>query len=313
MPLNIISHIQLEWEIPECRRWYGRLAQNRRLVRYDTRGMGLSQRGVTDLSIDAIALDLDAVVERLGVERFDLFGLLHSAPAAIAYAARRPERVSHLLLLAAYARVADVQRLPQIQALRSLMDKDWTFYTETMAHQLLGWSEGEPARRYAELVREAITPELLRQSVAAVNAYDVAALLSQVASPTLLLHRRGYIVPIEVTWEIAAGIPTAQVSILEGESGAPYLGDVESVLSASSWGAPGAPRQAASLPALPPSCSRTSRTPPPSRSAWATRRPRSSSARTTRSCARPCLHRAGRRSNTPATASWRLSQRPRAR
>src|SRR3990170_2954549 len=71
-----LSHIQLEWQIPECRRWYERFAEKRMIVRYDGRGVGLSDRDVSNYSLDAWVLDLQAVVNRLGLERFALFATL---------------------------------------------------------------------------------------------------------------------------------------------------------------------------------------------------------------------------------------------
>jgi len=232
MPL-IFSHIQLEWQIPECRRWYERLAQKRKLIRYDYRGGGLSERNVTDFTVDALVLDVGAVVDRLGLERFALIGPQHSGPAAIAYAARHPERVSHLLLWGAYARASDWLRSPQVQAVRALMGQDWTFYTETVAHTLLGWSEGEPARRYAALIRESITPEFLQAvAIPAMNEVDVTPFLPQLRSPTLVLSRRRYTLDVDVARGLASRIPEARLALLEGESGAPYLGDMEAVLAA---------------------------------------------------------------------------------
>jgi pimeloyl-ACP methyl ester carboxylesterase len=72
MPNVPFSHIQLEWQMPGWRRWYERLAEKRMLVRYDERGTGLSERNVADYSVDAQMLDLEAVVDRLGVQRFAL-------------------------------------------------------------------------------------------------------------------------------------------------------------------------------------------------------------------------------------------------
>ena len=228
----IFSHIQMEWQLPECRRWYERLAQKRKLVRYDYGGFGLSERNVTDYSLHAGVLEVEAVVDRLGLEKFALLGLQHSGPIAIAYAARHPERVSHLLLWQAYALASDWLRSPQVQALRALMDKDWTFYTEAVAHSLLGWSEGEPARRYAALIRESVTQQTLQVAARALNEYDVTSLLLQVRSPTLVLHRRQYALPVDVARGLASRIPDARLALLEGESGAPYLGDTEAVVSA---------------------------------------------------------------------------------
>ena len=231
MPL-VFSHIQMEWQIPECRRWYERLAEKRMLVRYDHRGVGLSDRDRTDYSGDTLMLELEAVVHRLGLEKFALLGLQTSGPTAIAYAARHPERVSHLILWCAYARASDWSRLPKVQAVRALMDKDWTFYTEAVAHSLLGWSEGEPARRYAALIRESITQQTLQAAVQAINEGDVTFVLPQVRSPTLVLHRRQYALDVDVARGLASRIPDARLVLLEGESAAPYLGDMEAALAA---------------------------------------------------------------------------------
>jgi len=228
----VFTHIQLEWQMPEMRRWYERLAQRRKLVRYDSAGIGLSDRNVADMSFDARALDVEAVADRLGLERFALFGPLHSGPLAIAYAARRPERVSHLILWGAYARASEWSASPRVQAIRALVDMDWETYTETAAHALLGWSEGEPARRFAALIRESVTPERLRAAVARLREVDVTALLPQVKAPTLVLARRQLGFELDVARGLAARIPDARLALLEGTSGAPYLGDTEAVLAA---------------------------------------------------------------------------------
>ncbi len=227
------THIELEWRFAEQRRWYERLAQKRKLIRFDTRGFGLSQREVPDFSLDSMVLDLKAVVDQLHLERFALLGYQHSGPVAIAYAARCPERVSHLILWAAYAEPAEWTASSQLQATRGLIDKDWATYTETVAHIVMGWSQGEPARRYAELIRECTTPEALQAGIRATLELDVRALLPEVTSPTLVLHRRQVPFPaMSAATGLAAGIPDARLAVLEGESLAPYLGDSESVLRA---------------------------------------------------------------------------------
>ena len=214
------------------RRWYERLAEKRKLIRYDVRGAGLSD-GDIGAARDTLLLDIDAVVDRLRVERFALMGAANLGPVAIAYAARHPERVSHLILWAAYARPSDWSQSSTVRAVRALMDKDWTFYTEAAAHALLGWSEGEPARRYAALIRESITQEGVRRTIAAASKFDVADLLSQVMSPTLVFHRRQLpVLSVEVARGLASRIPDARLVLLEGESPAPYLGDMEVVLAA---------------------------------------------------------------------------------
>jgi len=227
------SHIQMEWQIPEIRRWYERLAQQRKLIRFDIRGFGLSQREVHDFSLDSVLLDLDAVVDRAGLERFALLGYEHAGPPVIVYAARHPERVSHLILCHSYARASDWIRSPQIQAIRSLIEKDWETYTETTAHITMGWSAGEQARRFAALIRESATPEMMQAGLRALNEFDVTAFLPQVTVPTLVLHRRQVSYPaVDIARDLVSRIPDARLALLEGAARAPYLEDTEEVLAA---------------------------------------------------------------------------------
>jgi hypothetical protein len=83
------SHVEL-WDVPECRQWYERRTRNRMLVRYDVRGTGLSQRAVSDHSLDALLHDLTAVVDGLGLDRFALLGAADAGPVAVAYATVDP-------------------------------------------------------------------------------------------------------------------------------------------------------------------------------------------------------------------------------
>jgi class 3 adenylate cyclase len=232
MPFMLATHIELEWQIPEVRRWYERLAQNRKLVRYDSRGSGLSDRDVSDFSLDAEVLDLEAVVDRLGLEKFALLGAVHSGPVAIAYAARHAERVSQLLLFCSWARTRDTAS-PQLRALRQLIDTDWETYTETAAHTLLGWSEDERARRAAAMTRESVTQEALQAAVRAYRGFDVTALLPRVRSPTLVLHRRELRwLDVAVARGLASRIPDARLTVLRGTSPTPWLEDMEAVATA---------------------------------------------------------------------------------
>ncbi len=227
------SHLQLEWQLPEFRTWFERLAEKRKLVRYDTRGAGLSEREVSDFSLDAHVLDLEAVVDRLGLERFVLLGGFVEGPAAITYAYRHPERVSNLVLWCSWARAADVYRSPQAQSIAALRDMDWKTYTETVAHVLLGWSAGEPARRFAELMRESITQETSRASVGAAMQFDVTALLPELRVATLVVHRRQLAFPdVDIARGLASRIPDARLLVIEGDSILPAVGDVDGVLTA---------------------------------------------------------------------------------
>jgi len=227
------SHVQLAWQDPKSRQFYERLAQSRMLVRYDGRGMGLSDREVTDFSVDTFVLDLEAVVDHLGLKSISLFAPSWFGPGSIAYAARHPERVSRLVLWGSITRGSDIMGTPQSQGLLALMDKDWELFTETLAHVVFGWSAGEPAREYAALMRESVRKEATQALVRAIADIDVTTLLQQVRAPTLILHRRqlSYLT-VDAARGLASRIPGARFILLEGDSAAPYLGDSESVLTA---------------------------------------------------------------------------------
>ena len=234
-----------EWDMPECRSWYERLANRWKLVRYNNRGEGLSDREVSDRLLEASVADLEAVVDHLGLDRFVLFGPWYGGPPAITYAARHPQRVSHLILWCTFARGSEWARQPQLQAVTSLVDKDWVVYTEVVAHVILGWSEGEPARRYAALLRESVTPEYVENFYAQVNDWDVSALLPRVSVPTLVLHRRQHSLGLDVPKGLAAGIRDSKLVLLDGGSTAPYLGETGALLAAiDEFLGRGAPRRA---------------------------------------------------------------------
>ncbi|MEX1253921.1 MAG: adenylate/guanylate cyclase domain-containing protein [Dehalococcoidia bacterium] len=232
---NVIwSHAQLEWQFPEIRRWYERLAESRTLVRFDPRGTGLSERVVDGFSLETLHMDLQAVVERAGLERFALFAAINAAPLAISYAARCPERVSHLILWC-YAPNLDIpgSRYGSLRALQQTMDRDWETYTEARAAFEFGWTDGDLAHRYAALLRECIAPEMAPRAYEMTERFDVTSLLPEVVAPTLVLHRQQlYFWDVEASRSVASRIPDARLTVLGGVSAAPFHGDVESVRGA---------------------------------------------------------------------------------
>jgi pimeloyl-ACP methyl ester carboxylesterase/DNA-binding CsgD family transcriptional regulator len=225
------GHVEL-WDIPECRSWYERLAQESMLVRYDIRATGYSERDVSDHSLDALVADVEAVVDRLELDRFDMFGAFDAGPVAISYAARHPEQVSHLILWCSWARSSDI-RSPRIRAWLGLIDQDWELMTDTCAHLALGWPAGEVGRHAAQRLRESVSPEAARAALEAMGTFDVTQLLPRLKVPTLVLHRNDIPwLPVSIARSLASRIPDARLSILEGESTAPYLGDTEATASA---------------------------------------------------------------------------------
>src|SRR5436190_2113135 len=160
MPGVPFSNVVAEWQIPVLRRAYLGLADRMRIVQYDGRGTGHSQRVVDDLSLEAMLLDVDAVVDAARLDRFALFGFYHSALHAIAYAARNPERVSRLVLFGGAQRGWEPMSGAGTQALLSLIERDWDTFADSIAHAWLGWPDDEEGRLAAAWFRTATTPEI---------------------------------------------------------------------------------------------------------------------------------------------------------
>jgi DNA-binding CsgD family transcriptional regulator/pimeloyl-ACP methyl ester carboxylesterase len=233
LPAGPWASIEIEWRIPQCCAWYKQLARHRMLVRYDIRGIGLSEPVEPDFGLESHILDLKAVIDHLGLENFALLAPQHAGPAAITYAARHMKEVSHLLLWMSYVRGADYYGSAPSQALHGILHQDWELFLEATAHAQLGWTESVVAHQVAELVRGKLSHDLIDAFDTAARRTDVAHLLSQVHSLTLVLHRRSVPhPPLSLSQRIAAGIPNARLVILEGESIAPFLGDTEAVLKA---------------------------------------------------------------------------------
>ncbi len=230
---------QLEWQMGEALPWRERLARGRKLVRYDCRGFGLSEREVDDFTVGAMIRDLEAVVDHLRLERFVLFAPVHAGPAAIAYTTLQPANVSHLILWNAYARGWEFWQSAQAQAFIQLREKSWELYTETTAHNTFGWSPGDAPQRLAALIRQSVSPKTLRSFFAATLRYDVHEFLPKVTSPTLVMHRRqNPLMPVDVAKRIASRIPGAQLVVVDGTGAMPYMGEMmESVCvrSTSFW------------------------------------------------------------------------------
>lgn len=228
-PTTPFSHAQLEWTMPECRRWYERLAADHLLVRYDGRGTGLSSRDVDDYTLDANVGDLEAVVDKLGLDSFALFAAADSAMPAIVYAAHNPRRVSHLLLWNAWPNRSRISETAQSRAMRALLEQDWEIYTEAVARVLL--QEEAAAKRLTSFYRECTSADVLKLIVPAVNAWDATPYLSQIACPALVMHRRGFRgLDVAVARDLAAALPNAEFALLEGDSPVPFLGDMDTVL-----------------------------------------------------------------------------------
>lgn len=238
MPLvkvaNWLSHVEFDHQSPVWRHWWRELSARYRLVRYDVRGCGLSDWDV-EFSFDTWVEDLEAVIHQTVEGRCALLGISQGAAVAIAYAAKHPERVSHLVLYGGYAQ----------GRLRRNCTEAAKEEARTLARLIrVGWGRDHPAFRrvYASLFIPDGTPEqfdsfdaLQRASTSPVNAVkfvatthhlDVVELAARVKTPTLVMHAKDeLVIPVEQARLLATTIPNARLVLLEGRNH--ILGEAE--------------------------------------------------------------------------------------
>lgn len=225
------SNVEGEWQIPVLRRAFTALGEQLRLIRYDGRGTGRSQRDVTDLSLDAYLGDLDAVVDAAGVDSCVLLGFYGSAEHAIAWAARHPERTRGLILFGGATSHLDTMQASGTQALLSLIERDWDTFVESVTHAWLGWPAGEEGRLAADWFRTSTTPAVARATLEAASRLDVTADAARVRCPVLVLHRAdARVIPLEVSAELARLLPGGRLGILPGSSAGLFFEATEVVV-----------------------------------------------------------------------------------
>ena len=216
-------------ESPAQRDFLERLGQGRRLVHYDRRGFGLSQREVTEFSLESEVADLDAVIRALKLRSVALFADSLAGPGAIAYAARHPRIVSNLILYGTFSRGAEVMPPEQLEAFINLSRTDWNraagLFGDFSAREL----HPEEGLQMAERFRRSADGENVAQFLASrLNADD---LLPQVRSRALVIHRQGdATIPFALGQKIAAKLPNAQFVPLEGTIHTHYLGNANAVI-----------------------------------------------------------------------------------
>jgi len=226
-----LGHLRIQWQNPFCRAYLQALAKDHRFVLYDGRGSGLSDREVTDCGLEAQILDLEAVVERLRLQRFALFAFGHLGPAYIAYAIRNPDRVSHLILWCSYARAADYGDRARTEAAWPMIEKDWEMYTEMEGYRASRWQGGLAAKWYTNYLRQSVSPPGLASAFNAIRDIDVRRLLPELQVPALVMTReQSAVLTPEMAKELASQIPKAELAIMKGDSRAPFDDDVDAVL-----------------------------------------------------------------------------------
>jgi pimeloyl-ACP methyl ester carboxylesterase/DNA-binding CsgD family transcriptional regulator len=217
---NWITHLEYDWNSTAWRHWVDFFSTHFSMTRYDERGNGLSQHEVDDVSQKHWLPDLETVVEAAKpAEPFVLLGISQGSVAAIEFAARYPERVSHLILFGGYSVGWRMRGNPEhereYEALIAFTELGWgrsdPIYRRLFTKRFLPEGTEEQLTWFDELCAATTSPAMAAKLLDSRADVDVSGLLGKINTPTLVLHvSKDHVIPFQNGQEIAAGIPGSE-------------------------------------------------------------------------------------------------------
>jgi len=252
---SFVSHVELVWTAPEFKAFFEQLATFCHVVLFDNAGVGLSDPVPKVRTLDDRAAEIEAVMEAVGFEKAVVFGLGEGATAAIVFAAKRPERTRALILTGSYSFVEatgwdDLDRDPAVLRARGVAElgEDYTPSVEQFARLQefgravrSGWGSGaalsislpsvRSMRQLATFERMSASPGMARASVEVSFRIDVRPILPTITAPTLVIHARDDIIPVQGGRYLADHIPGARYLEVDGADHAPWFTDPDRTLA----------------------------------------------------------------------------------
>jgi class 3 adenylate cyclase/pimeloyl-ACP methyl ester carboxylesterase len=238
--VDVVSHVELDWEIPSKARFFRRLASICRLFKVNQRGTGMSDRDVGVPTLETRMDDIRAVLDAVGSERAVLFGLGDASPLSVLFAATYPERTAGLVLMNASPRFVKSPRLPWLptreETQRRADNAERRWGDPAFAHDLLmsmnPSASEEELQGIVRVFRLSVSPAAAAAYIRMNVDVDVCDVLPLIRVPTLVMHRKE-----GGGWDIRGGrylaeqIPGARFVELPGADFSPWLGEQDSVLA----------------------------------------------------------------------------------
>jgi pimeloyl-ACP methyl ester carboxylesterase len=234
---GFVSHAELVWEEPAIAGFLRRLASFSRLITYDKRGQGLSDRPGRPPTLEESMDDLMAVMDAADCESSAIFGISEGGPMSALFAATHPDRVSSLVLYGTYARLIETAGFPE--GVPGELFKEWTRTVQREWGGAVGidfWAPSEAGNRdferwWARLLRQGTSPSGAADLLSLYLEIDVRGVLGTIAVPVLVLHRDGdRMVPLRQARYLAERIPDARLVELSGEDHLVFVGDSGALL-----------------------------------------------------------------------------------
>ena len=221
-----VTHLEEEWEDPHARVFFEELAHTHRVVRYDRLGAGLSDRDeVGTPTVESEMRALATVLDACSRDRASLFACSCAGVATALFASVAPERVEKLVFFGSYASRSDVPEATR----RSIVDfvrTNWPLAAQMLAGLILPKADGSAIEAMSRYQRHSASADVAGAFLELDLTADARGYLASVATPTLVLHRRGdRTVPISHGREVARLLPNARFVALDGDAHLPWLDD----------------------------------------------------------------------------------------
>jgi pimeloyl-ACP methyl ester carboxylesterase/DNA-binding CsgD family transcriptional regulator len=231
MSATWLSHLEQQWQSLAWQPWLEAFSRDHKLLRYDARGCGLSDRDADDLSFEAWVRDFECVIEAASLPRFDLLATCWGGPVAIEYAARHPERVNRLVLYGTYARgrFRREDRPKEIEKAKVLVDltrlgwgKENHAFVQVWASQYQPGGTLEHLRSWCDQQCAATSAETAVRLLEIGWNVDVREAAQKIKCPVLILHpTRDAVVSIDEGRLIASLIPNSRFVQIDTENHMP--------------------------------------------------------------------------------------------
>jgi pimeloyl-ACP methyl ester carboxylesterase len=249
------SHVELFWTLPEFKAFFDQLSAFCRVLLFDKAGVGLSDPVPQVRTLDNRAAEIEAVMDAVGFKKAVLFGTSEGGPAAMVFAATRPQRTQALILIGTFAYWGfagwdDIDRDPaELRArLAPELGADYTPSTEQLARSQeffraarSAWGTGATIKRLVPLMRSirqlamlermSASPGMARATAEALFRIDVRPILPTITAPTMVIHAREDLIPVQAGRYLADHIPGARLLEVDGAGHAPWLTDPDRILT----------------------------------------------------------------------------------
>jgi class 3 adenylate cyclase len=238
---GFISNVEATWRSPGLSAFFRRLASFCRLILFDKRGTGMSDRGSQIFTLEQRMHDVRAILDEVGSKQAALFGASEGGPMSLLYAATYPQRTSALVLYGSYAKRSWAPDYPfgwneeQWQRVLDDIEHHWgTPQALSIAMRLpSAASDRDTAKRIASYFRASASPGAAAAIMRMNREIDVRHVLSATRVPTLVLHRASdQVIDVQHARYLAQHIPGAKLIEFPGEVHSPWLGDRDAVLDA---------------------------------------------------------------------------------